>query len=93
MRFIIKPKTKKVAKKEKPKPQLGDKKEKIKFALFPTKVEGVWVWLEKYIAIYEYQTYSYKKDVVVSSGIFIESYYTDVDFDNDWCRIDRKLKK
>lgn len=75
----------------KPKPQEGDKKEKVKFALFPTKVEDKWLWLEKYIAIYEYKKYYYTHDVVVSEGIFTEKYYTDVAEAIGWRRIDRKL--
>lgn len=77
----------------KPKPELGDIKEKIKFALFPTKVEGLWLWFEKYIRVYEYKTYYYQMDEVVSSGIFTEKYYTKNVEAIGWRTIDKKLIK
>jgi len=77
--------------KTKSKPTLGDKKQKVWFALFPVKVEDKWVWLEKYIVIYEYKTYYYQQDVVVSEGIFTETYYTDMVEAIGWRRIDRRL--
>lgn len=75
----------------KPKPREGDKKQKVKFALFPTKVENTWVWLEKYIQFYEYQKYHYTHDVVVSQGILTEKYITEMVETIGWCKEDRRL--
>lgn len=42
-------------------PELADKKEEIWFAIFPRKCTDVygdkWVWLESYIAVYEFKSY------------------------------------
>jgi hypothetical protein len=36
-------------------PEIGDIKEKIKYAYLPTKIdEQNWIWLEKYIVVYQY---------------------------------------
>jgi len=75
----------------KTKPVLGDKKEKVWFALFPVKVEDKWIWLEKYIVVYEYKTWYYSQDVVVSQGIFTEKYYTELAEATGWISINRKL--
>ncbi len=55
MRFEIK-------KPIKPSPEIGESKTKVKFALFPFKCRHpeklkkfYWIWLEKYIAVYEYK--------------------------------------
>lgn len=75
----------------KPQPKLGDKKEKTKFALFPVKVENKWIWLEKYISIYEYKSWLYTYEEVVSSGILYEKYITRVGETESWRRIGRKF--
>jgi len=76
---------------KKQEPTLGDKKEKIKFALFPVKINDVFIWFEKYIQVYEYKTYYYSHDVVVSGGIFTEKYYTDLVQAVGWKKTDKKL--
>lgn len=75
----------------KQKPKEGDTKSKVKFAILPVKVEDKWIWLEKYIANYEYKTFLYRHDTVVSSGIFTEKYYSDYVESIHWEIVDRKL--
>jgi hypothetical protein len=75
----------------KPQPNLGDKKQKVKFAFFPTKVEEKILWLEKYTAIYEYKEYYYPTDVIVSEGIFTEKYYRTYVKTQGWIQIEKKL--
>jgi len=79
------------AKHKAPKPQLGDMKQKIKFAVFPTHVEDQIIWFEKYIQIYEYKEYFYEYDVVVSEGLLTEKYYTDIRRAEGWKKTERKL--
>ncbi len=81
----------KIKSKQSTHPIVGDRKTKIKFALFPIKVEGFWIWLEKYIADYEYQTIEYDFDEVVSSGLFTEKYRTVTREYNTWKIVDRRL--
>jgi len=64
----------------KPKPQYGTQKEKIKFALFPTKVENKWVWFERYIAIYKYENIIACQEPIFGDGS-----------KDKWCRVDKKL--
>jgi len=77
--------------KNKPKPILGDTKQKVKFALFPVKVGNQWLWLEKYIGIYEYKTFYYSEEVVVSSGLLTEKYYTKTSEGKAWRLVNKKL--
>lgn len=72
-------------------PKLGDKKEKIEFAFFPTKVEDKWIWLEKYIAIYVYKEYYYPTDVIVSQSMFSEKYYRTHVKTQGWINTEKKL--
>lgn len=74
-----------------PEPKLGDKKQKIRFAVFPTLVEDKWLWWEKYIQTYEFREYYYEYDVVVSEGLIYEKYYTDIAKAEGWRKIERKL--
>lgn len=74
-------------------PKLGDEKEKVWFALFPRRVEGQWLWFEKYIAVYKYETYLYEYDEIVSQGIFTEKYRTHIATGKKWTVINRKLIK
>lgn len=74
------------------KPTLGEKKEKISFALFPIKIEDQWIWLKEYIVIYEYKKFYNSYDVVISEGFLTEKYYTRYFESIDWKRIGRKLK-
>lgn len=50
-------------KKKKTKPRIGDIKEKVKFAFFPTKINNNYVWLEKYIVTYEFKKYDMEFDI------------------------------
>ena len=81
----------KIKVKQKVEPQIGDTKEKVRFAFFPRKIEDTWVWLEKYIATYKYMEYYYENEVVVSQGLFTEKYYTEPALAIGWVVIDRKL--
>lgn len=45
--------------KKKLKLQEGDIWREIRFAFIPVRVEDKWVWLEKYVAVYEYTLYCY----------------------------------
>lgn len=83
MKWNVKPK--------KPIPIEGDTKEKIRFAFFPTKVEDKWLWLEKYVSIYQYKKYFYRYDVVVSEGLFTEKFYTTLRPALGWERINRRF--
>ena len=47
----------------------GELKEVKSFALFPTKVEGKIIWLEKYIKVKELKTVHYREEVAVTSGL------------------------
>lgn len=72
-------------------PKLGDKREVIRFAVFPRRVQDKWIWLEKYIAVQEYKKYYYEYDEVVSQGIFTEKYRTQGGVGERWETIDRKF--
>ena len=50
--------------KAKPEPCLGDRRERTAFAVFPTRVEDKWIWLEKFIKVFEYKEYleAYEED-------------------------------
>lgn len=75
---------------KKPEPKLGDRKEKIWYALIPRKCGTKWIWLEKYIAIYEWQTYYYPQETVVKSGILFETVRTETVEAEGWIVVDRK---
>lgn len=77
--------------KSKPRPQLGDRKEKEWFAIFPRRVQGLWVWLEKYIAVYERQEVDYEDEEVVSSGVLTEKYRTVTRQFEMWVVVERKF--
>ena len=64
----------------KPNPKEGDIKQKIKFALFPTKVKDKWVWLERYIAIYKYENIIMCQEPIFGDGS-----------KDKWSRVDKKL--
>jgi len=83
-----------------PTPNIGDRKEVIKFALFPTKLdkENI-IWLERYIITYEYKNIKYKcyninKDSYLSTkyelcgGIFRPYIWLDA---KDWKLIEKKF--
>ena len=59
----------------KPKPKVGDIKYKIKFALFPTKVENKWVWLESYIAIYKFENVIICQEPIFGDGSVDKWYF------------------
>lgn len=61
-------KKKKVKEPKKP-IRVGDIKESKRFAFFPTKIKGQWVWLEKYIAVLELVPKTLTEEVEVSSGL------------------------
>lgn len=46
----------------KPLPKLGDKKEKLKLALWPIKIDDTWIWMEYYLATYTYVENFYPKE-------------------------------
>lgn len=85
-----------------PEPSIGDKKEEIKFAIFPTKIDKEnMVWLERYICVYEYKNTKYKfyinnKDYWIDvkvkyelcGGITRPYIWRDV---KDWKLIDKKF--
>lgn len=77
----------------KPKPNIGDKKESVWFAVFPTRVENKWIWLEKYIAISELQLIHYEREEIVDDGILFQTVRNVPDTFRMWNVIDRKLIK
>ncbi len=76
---------------EKPEPVLGDKKERVWFAVLPVKVESKWLWLEKYIVLLEFKEWYYDYEEVVESGIIFEKYRTVPVRTEGWRRVGRKL--
>lgn len=60
---------KKKVKEPKKFPEYGERKEKIKFALFPKKVQDKWIWWEKYISVLEFTRKEFTEEVEVSSGL------------------------
>lgn len=73
------------------KAMIGDKKQKIRFAVFPVKINNTWIWLEKYISNYEFKMvhYSYEEDVAdLIVTMFTVTRYTDY---LEWCFINREL--
>jgi hypothetical protein len=59
----------KYTKKEKAKPQVGDIKQKVKFAYFPTKIGTQTIWLESYTEVFEYTEITGIDEVEVTSGL------------------------
>jgi len=56
--------------------KLGDKRERTWFAIIPTKVQGKWIWFEKYIKCQEYKNVTVRNEYVVSSGLIEDTLTT-----------------
>lgn len=68
------------------KPKIGDIKEVIKFALFPTKINNDdIIWLERYIVTYEFKEKMYR--VKSQYGITY-----DIMYNNDWMKTEEWIK-
>lgn len=72
----------------------GDRREVIKFSLFPKKIKSEWIWLEKYISIEEYKIFDYK-DVYNNDGVTSFALWNAVPYGtyklHMWKEVDRKL--
>lgn len=49
-------------------PEIGDFKRCVWFSLFPVKVANEWLWMEKYIKVYEFTNQSETVEHAVTSG-------------------------
>ena len=71
-------------------PNIGDIKEKVRFAFFPVKInkENV-VWLEKYVEVYEYKIQSKRRPTVRNIKDFrdIELHGTAFDWSEEWYEV------
>ena len=67
---------------------IGDKKEIVKFAFFPKKIDkNNKIWLERYVLEYEYKS-TYKKKY--RNSWLLDDWY-DIVKSNDWVLIKKKL--
>jgi len=53
-------------------PKKGDEKQKTRFAILPTKVDGNWILFEKYSSIYVYKLHLVYSEQFIERGIFTE---------------------
>ncbi len=56
--------------------KIGDFKRRVRFALFPAKVENETLWLEKYIKVWEFKKQYRTEEYVVSSGLLEDAFTT-----------------
>jgi hypothetical protein len=74
-----------------PTPNLGDKKEVVRFAFLPTKInDDTTVWLEKYIEIYEFK--KVYKAYPLAVGMYGVWLAYDFEYVNEWTLMQKKLK-
>lgn len=73
-------------------PKLGDFKTKIKFAFFPTQINNVVIWFERYIQIMRFEEVDLIEEIEISSGL-IEDISTTIGITNTRTRIIRSSNK
>jgi hypothetical protein len=61
-------------------PKLGDRKEVVRFAIFPIIVESRFIWLKRYKAIKEYQEW-FEQDFILNDCYMVR----------EWQTVERKL--
>lgn len=72
-------------------PKLGDRRERRRFAIFPVKIHGEWIWWEKYLVIQERKEIMVRQERVVDSGIIFEKYAVVYEPEEWWIKIGRRL--
>lgn len=75
-----------------PEPKLGDRREKIWFAILPRRIENKWIWFENFISISEYMEYMEAYEVE-SHYDFLLVQHTTIGYRSaiGWKIVDRKL--
>jgi len=94
MRWKVNKIVKKIVIGKKP-PNIGDTKEKIKFALLPEKIDITnditnIVWLERYIEVYEYRKFMVRKYQYPNERHFDHFLYDEIET-HDWKFKERKF--
>lgn len=69
---------------------IGDRKEVIKFAWVPVRISNMWIWMEKYICIYEYKQ-KFNITGSLSEKKWIRVFNAYLDYDHKKIKIDKNI--